>query len=374
MAWSAGWRRTATAATGGSTAPRHRAPWLDFPENPMRPILPCVLLMMIVAPAAKADILAGRFGDPGTTPANVIGIFSDDATGDTAPAGLLGGPAAGLETANGLSYHPDDQTLLVADFYGQRVAVFDAYARGNAAPLRTFSSPAMGQPRHAVAVPGHDEIAVVSFAFIQYYPRNADGSTAPLRSSTFTPGVVDNLSSLVYLTASDEVAVGDGYTPTGGGSAGEVLFFDRLLAGAAVPTRRIAGPSTRLGTFVLGLAHDPVAGELFVLAGNADGSASIQVFPESASGDVAPLRSIEGPDTLMVNVAGLAYYAARDELLVASGAYNAVPRLLGFPRLASGNLTPSRNISGPATGVTAGNGWYSVAGVPSDLLFGDGFD
>lgn len=332
------------------------------------------LIVLLAAPAATADILAGRFGAPATTVPNVISAFDDGVTGDVAPAQLLGGPATGLETVNGMSYHADDHSLIVADFYGQQVKVFASASRGDSAPLRTFSHPTMGQPRMAVAIPEHNEIAVVDFAFIKYYPRNANGETPPLRGTTFAPGLADNLSGLVYLAATDEVAVGDGYTPSGGGSAGEVLFFARTLSGTPVTTRRIAGPLTRLGSFVLGLAHDPVNQELFVLAALADGSASIQVFPESASGDVAPLRSIEGPATLMGNVGGLSYYALRDELLVASGAYNAVPRLLGFPRLASGNVAPSRNISGPATGVTGSNGWYSVVGVPSDVLFRDGFE
>jgi hypothetical protein len=332
------------------------------------------LALLAAALPASADVLGGRFGTPGSTDANVISAYADGASGDVAPVALIGGPASGLQSALGMSYHADDHTLIVADFRGQQVKVFDSAGRGDSAPMRTFTHPLMGQPRMARAIPAHDEIAVVNASFIRYYPRSADGATAPLRSTALIPGVVNNLSSLVYLPATDEVAAGDGYAPAGGGSAGEVLFFDRATPGAATTTRRLAGPLTRLGTFVLGLAHDPASGELFVLAGNADGSGSIQVFPDSASGDVAPIRSIEGPATLMQNVASLSYFAHRDELLVASGAFNAEPRLLGFPRLASGDVAPTRNIGGPATGVGAPNGWYGVVGVPPDTLFSNGFD
>lgn len=332
------------------------------------------LVLLLATPPATAEILAGRFGAPATTEPDVIRVFDDEATGDVAPTALLGGPTTGLETVNGMSYHTDDQTLIVADFYGQQVKVFASASRGDSAPLRTFAHAMMTQPRMAVAIPEHDEIAVMNFAFIQYYPRNASGNTAPLRSTAFLPGVIDNLSGLVYLAASDEVAVGDGYDTGAGGWAGEVLFFDRATPGASTPTRRIAGALTRLGTWVAGLAHDPMNAELFVLTSNEDGSASIHVFPEDASGNVAPIRSIEGPATAMENVGGLSYYALRDELLVASGAYNAVPRILGFSRLADGNVAPTRNISGPATGATSPDGWYSVVGIPSDRLFRNGFD
>jgi hypothetical protein len=317
------------------------------------------LALLVSALPASADVLGGRFGTPGSTDANVISAYADEASGDVAPVALIGGPASGLQSALGMSYHADDHTLIVADFRGQQVKVFDSAGRGDSAPLRTFTHPLMGQPRMARAIPAHDEIAVVNASFIRYYPRSADGATAPLRSTALIPGVVNNLSSLVYLPATDEVAAGD---------------FDRATPGAATTTRRLAGPLTRLGTFVFGLAHDPASGELFVLAGNADGSGSIQVFPDSASGDVAPIRSIEGPATLMQNVSSLSYFAHRDELLVASGAFNAVPRLLGFPRLASGDVAPARNIGGPATGVDAPNGWYGVVGVPPDTLFSNGFD
>jgi hypothetical protein len=341
----------------------------------MRLSLAALALALVAAsPHATADILGGWIGPPGTTAANVISAFDDEADGNVAPAYLIGGPATGLETANGMSYSSDDGTLLVADFYGQQVKVFAPGTVGDSPPLRTFSHGSILQPLMAVALPGHDEIAVVNFAFIQYYPRDADGTVAPLRSTAYAPGLLDNLSSLVYLPAFDQVAVGDGYTAGGGGSAGEVLLFDRTAAGTTPPARRIAGPLTRLGAFVVGLAHDPVNAELFVLAANADGTASIQVFEDDASGDVAPIRSIEGAATAMANVGSLAYYPLRDQLLVASGAYNDVPRLLAFPRLASGNVAPERTISGPATGVGSPNGWTGVVGVPPVQLFRHGFE
>jgi hypothetical protein len=98
------------------------------------------------------------------------------------------------------------------------------------------------------------------------------------------------------------------------------------------------------------------------------------VFAATSPGDVAPLRSIEGAATLMTNAGGLSCYALRDELLAASGSSNAVPHVLGFPRNGSGNLAPSRDISGASTGGSFGNGWTGVVGLPLVEIFKRGFE
>ena len=182
-------------------------------------------------------------------------------------------------------------------------------------------------------------------------------------------------SGLAYLPASDEVAVGDYQDLGGNQSGGEVLIFPRTISGAPVASRRIAGPSTQLGSFVNSLAVDPAHNELFVLVTDADARSRIVVFPVGADGNVAPLRVIGGNNTRMTNAGGLDYYAFRDELLVASGAFNsAATRVLGFARTAQGNIAPSRDISGSNTGVSAASGWLAVVGVPLAQVFGDGFE
>src|SRR5690606_21644836 len=121
-----------------------------------------------------ADVFGGRLGVSGNE-ANVLSAFGETDTGDVAPSFLLGGPATGLQAAHGLDFDAVNRTLLVADFIGQNVAVFDVLSRGDVAPLRRFTHAGMGQPRKAVAIPAHGEIAVVSAFFIQYYPLLADG-------------------------------------------------------------------------------------------------------------------------------------------------------------------------------------------------------
>jgi hypothetical protein len=339
----------------------------------------CTLLALTAAIAAApttADVLAGKFCEAGCDRFRSVSIFGDTMNGDTEPLSLLGGPSnSGLLDASAMVYDPSEKTVLVADFFGQKIHVFPAEARGDVAPLRAFSSPQMGQPRNVVRAAGHDEYIALSSNFVLAFARTASGSVAPLRMTTYAPTVIDNASGLAYLPASDEVAVGD-YEDLGGGLArGEVLIFPRTINGAPVPSRRIGGTQTQLGSYVNALAVDAGRGELFVLVTDDDSRSRIVVFPVGADGNVAPLRVIGGDNTRMTNAGGLDYYAFRDELLVASGSQNsATTRVLGFPRGANGNVAPSRDISGANTGVSGAAPWNSVVGVPLALLFADGFE
>lgn len=334
------------------------------------------LAAAVAAPTSTADVLAGKFCEPGCDRFRSVSIFGDAMNGNIEPLSLLGGPAnSGLLDASAMVYDPGEKTVLVADFFGQKIHVFPADARGDVAPLRAFSSPQMGQPRNVVRVAGQDEYIALSSNFVLAFARTATGSAAPLRTTSFAPTVINNASGLAYLPGSDEIAVGD-YEDLGGGLArGEVLIFPRTINGTPLPSRRIGGAQTQLGSYVNALAVDPAHGELFVLVTDADSRNRIVVFPVGADGDVAPLRVIGGDHTLMTNASGLDYYAFRDELLVASGSQNSTTtRVLGFARGASGNVAPSRDISGPDTGVGAASGWASVVGVPLALVYADGFE
>lgn len=340
----------------------------------------CVSLFLIsfltLAPPASADVFAGKMCESGCDRFRSISIFGDTMNGNTEPLSLLGGPVnSGMLDATALSYDASEKTVLVSDFYGQKIHVFPADARHDTAPIRAFSNAFVGQPRNAVRASGHDEYIVLNHAFLFAFARTSNGNATALRMTTYEPSVITNASGLVYLPASDEVAIGDYEALPDNQYRGEVLFFPRTISGAPVPSRHIVGPLTQLGSFVHSIAVDLVHGELFVLVSDPDSRSRIVVFPIGANGNVAPLRVIGGDNTLMTNAGGIDYYAPRDELLVASGAYNSsATRVLGFARTAQGNVAPSRNISGSSTGVNSNSGWRSVLGVPLEEIFGNGFE
>jgi DNA-binding beta-propeller fold protein YncE len=75
---------------------------------------------------------------------------------------------------------------------------------------------------------------------------------------------------------------------------------------------------------------------------------SITVYPMNASGDTAPLHTIQGPNTRMDWPTGLAVDSERGELYVANDMDNSI---LVFNVTDSGNVAPKRMIRGPKTGL-----------------------
>jgi DNA-binding beta-propeller fold protein YncE len=99
------------------------------------------------------------------------------------------------------------------------------------------------------------------------------------------------------------------------------------------------------------IAVDAEHGELFVANDTGD---SITVYSASASGNVAPIRVIKGPRSMIKNPTGVAYDARNEELWVANmGSHSATV----YRRTASGDAAPLRVIrSGPVAAASPGLG------------------
>jgi 6-phosphogluconolactonase (cycloisomerase 2 family) len=90
------------------------------------------------------------------------------------------------------------------------------------------------------------------------------------------------------------------------------------------------------------LAVHPDRGELFVANDTGD---SVIVFSVDAEGDVAPIRVIKGPRTMINNPTGVTLDLKNNELWVANFGSHAATV---FPVDAEGDVTPKRVIrSGP---------------------------
>lgn len=336
------------------------------------------LLLLIITSSAQADILAGRIFSVGTEP-TVISAFGDSASGNVAPMNWLGGSNTNITSANGITFDPIENTLLVADFYGQKIVVFAVNARGDIAPLRSFNSPALGQVRKIIPITAHGEYVTLNFYSLQYFSQSATGTVSALRGTSYQPNLINNAGGLIYLEATDEVAIGDYADLAPSQTEGEVLFFARSDSGAVTPTRRIAGPSTQLGQYVYNLAYDAVHGEIHVLCSSNVAGVPIDkivTFSASAQGDASPLRVIAGAATGLTASTSLALYEFRDELLVTTESYGGAgtPSIIGFARTANGNVAPTRRIGGSNSGVPNSDGWYSVVGVPLELIFRNSFE
>jgi DNA-binding beta-propeller fold protein YncE len=116
-----------------------------------------------------------------------------------------------------------------------------------------------------------------------------------------------------------------------------ITVYPRTARGNAAPLRTIAGPDTGLN-WPTGLAFDPQARELFV--GN-DAAHEILVFDAGASGNSRPKRILRGPKTKLANPTGVFVDAKNDELWVANfGGHSATV----YERSASGDVAPKRII------------------------------
>ena len=135
-----------------------------------------------------------------------------------------------------------------------------------------------------------------------------------------------------------------------------ILTFKGSSNGEEPPIRMIQGPKTK----ILGMGYaalstvtaDPVHNEIFLPVGSGgyrgDGTGGpngVLVFDRMANGDVAPKRTLTGPDTQIQSATPqVAVDPVHNLLIVKSNG------LLIFDRNADGNAKPLRVIRGPKTG------------------------
>ncbi len=123
-----------------------------------------------------------------------------------------------------------------------------------------------------------------------------------------------------------------------------ITVHSRTASGDVAPLRIIEGPKTQLN-WPTGLAVDVERGELFVAN---DMGNSILVFRETDQGDVAPIRVLKGPRTGIQNPTDVFIDAKNDELWVANFGNHTVTV---YKRTAEGNSPPLRVIRSAPRGV-----------------------
>ena len=102
------------------------------------------------------------------------------------------------------------------------------------------------------------------------------------------------------------------------------------------------------------LAVDPVHNEIFVPEVD-----KVLVYPRGANGNVAPIRVLEGPDT-MLGADAVAVDPVHDLLIVGGGGGRDGTRLKIFNRTDAGNTKPKRVIGGPKSMLTRISGPFTV--------------
>ena len=142
-------------------------------------------------------------------------------------------------------------------------------------------------------------------------------------------------------TVHDEIVVPNPF-------AQALLFFRAGAQGEEKPLRIIQGPKTLLGgsqdtdNVAIDNAHD----EVYVTQEQSD---AILVFAGRASGDVAPVRILHGPNTQMRFPRRVTIDPVNNLLAVVAS-----KGIMLFPRTANGDVPPSCVITGPKTGLGGG--------------------
>ena len=131
---------------------------------------------------------------------------------------------------------------------------------------------------------------------------------------------------------------------------GAILTLAGGANGGDAPLRTIQGPKTGLvqpDTLYVDVEHDEIVAD--------SGDDSVLIFPRTANGDVAPIRRIGGPTTRINNIFGLSTDSVRNLIVVAnrveSGGRESTDGILIFDRTDNGDVAPRATIAGPRTGI-----------------------
>jgi sugar lactone lactonase YvrE len=154
--------------------------------------------------------------------------------------------------------------------------------------------------------------------------------------------------------------------PNSFSTEGTVTIYPASVTGNVLPTATIAGPNTQLGP-AASVAFD-AAGNLYVRnrrgCNEFGANESVAVFAPGATGNVAPIRSISGPNTGLMasvnNLDGMAFDSAGNLYVANPGA-----NVLIFAPGANGNVAPKSVLNNVAPA--------GIAIDSSDRLYVTGF-
>ena len=289
----------------------------------------------------------------------------------TEPKRMIGGLNTKIEFQCGLYIDPvSGEIYAVNNDTVDTLVIFDREAKGDVPPTRelytphgTFGIAVDEKAQEMFLTEQHDNAVVV-------FQKMAQKNDSPLRllqgnrTQLQDPhGIaIDTKNKLMFVSnygnSHQKQSEGTRYRPdrtegkrnwpvreqvpgSGTFSPPSITVYPLNASGDMAPLRVVEGPKTQMN-WPGHLAIDVERQELYVANDMGD---SILVFRASASGDVAPLRVLKGPKTLIKNPTGVFLDLQNDELWVANFGNHAATV---YPRGASGDVAPLRMIrSGP---------------------------
>jgi len=280
----------------------------------------------------------------------------------TEPKRVISGTNTYAEMMCGVYIDPKTLDIYVLNGDTQNwMPVFGTDARGNATPKRLLEVP--GHPFQMAVHEERQEIfmSIQSQNSVEVYRKQASGQEKPLRTIEGSDTELKDPHGIALDTKNNLIFVsnfGNAHVRGTGGSASygrfdppSISVYPLLASGNIKPLRVIQGPATQMNWPAHMVFHEERQ-ELFV-ANDADNS--VLVFRASDQGNAAPLRMIKGPKTGIKHPPGLAVDTKLGELYVAS---IGTPSVTVFPVTASGDVAPLRTIRGgpaDAVGLMIGN-------------------
>lgn len=263
----------------------------------------------------------------------------------TTPKRVIQGDATHCEYNAGLSVDTKTGEIYSVSLDTQdNVIVFGSGASGDVAPIRILRTP------HRNFASGVDDEKQELYVTIQYppkvvvYKKGASGTDPPVRvlegPHTFlhdTHGLaLDFKRKLMFVgtwgNSSDPNVAGSGkfYPPS-------INVYPLDASGDVAPLRIIQGPKTLLD-WAGAMALDPATGNLWVAN---DMGGSLLVFKGTDEGDVSPSQVIRGSKTGLNHPTGIAFDAKNREIWVSNMGNSSAS---AFSTGANGDVAPIRTI------------------------------
>lgn len=273
--------------------------------------------------------------------------FSATASGSVSPTATINGPA---NTAfNALSV--DGAGNIYTSYYGPKdaggVIEYAAGATGTVSPVRTLLANATTGVTaiDGIATNAAGEIFVgEDYGGVQAFSATAAGSVAPSR---YILGAYETGGGLSTIGVANSVAVdslNNLYVVNQGYIGGQpILVFGPTATGNAAPLYTIAGPVAGISVGSANSVTTDSLGNLYVTTGSASGGVIVE-FSAGAKGDVAPIRSISGPSTLLKLLSGIKVDSDGAIFVISAttqqSGMNSSPTILKFAPTASGDVAP----------------------------------
>ncbi len=224
----------------------------------------------------------------------VVG-FAPGSSGNAAPNVTIAGSNTRIEWPVGLALDPNGNLYVGVcgstcgvGSAGPSVLEFSAGSYGNAAPIRDISgsqTQLVDANDPAIDTKGNIYVTNWRSGTIDVFKANADGDAAPVHVIAGSNAMLD---------APDGIAV-NSWLYAGSSADHDLLRFRRNANGNASPVAVISGPKTHLDD-VDGIALDH-AGNIYA---SSPGNARILEFTPLSNGDVRPFRKIAGERTQLV--------------------------------------------------------------------------